>query len=436
MTDKKKKVALVAVRYGIDINGGAEFHCRMLAERLTDRFDVEVLTTTVKDYVKGGNSYPIGSELINGVTVRRFAVPEFDNVKEYRASKRNRLPKRVRKILARLRLLSPLSSVFPVWKWRLQDDIRHIKSSVFYSEDMIRFIKERKNDYDAIIVLTADYAPFYYTAIDAGEKMLAIPTLHNASVSYRVSLTEAFSKIKYVGFNTGEEQRLARRIFGKALKANGILSVGIDQVDPAPWKEVKARYNLPDRYICFVGRVCNEKVGRLTFYYDLYRKKYGDSTPPMVMVGGTFGDVKLPEGVIYTGFVTDAEKRAIMAHATVFVNPSRFESLSLVVLEALNDKVPVLVNGHCAVLKEHCIKSGGAVKYYTDRKSFISNLHEILTDDDQRQFMAEKGYIYYRENYNWDLIMGRLYDAISFVSGNNTQICNNTEICSNTENRG
>ena len=31
---KKEKVAFVVVRYGKNINGGAEYHCQMLAERL------------------------------------------------------------------------------------------------------------------------------------------------------------------------------------------------------------------------------------------------------------------------------------------------------------------------------------------------------------------------------------------------------------------
>ena len=32
----RKKIAFVVVRYGMEINGGAEFHCRMLAERLAN----------------------------------------------------------------------------------------------------------------------------------------------------------------------------------------------------------------------------------------------------------------------------------------------------------------------------------------------------------------------------------------------------------------
>ena len=63
----KEKIAFVVVRYGKDINGGAEYHCRMLAERLVNDYDVEVLTTCVKNYVTGENEYPEGKETLNGV---------------------------------------------------------------------------------------------------------------------------------------------------------------------------------------------------------------------------------------------------------------------------------------------------------------------------------------------------------------------------------
>ena len=53
---KKEKVAFVVVRYGKNINGGAEYHCQMLAERLVSDYDVEVLTTCVRDVATAGNN--------------------------------------------------------------------------------------------------------------------------------------------------------------------------------------------------------------------------------------------------------------------------------------------------------------------------------------------------------------------------------------------
>ena len=62
--------------------------------------------------------------------------------------------------------------------------------------------------------------------------------------------------------------------------------------------------------------------------------------------------------IVATGFVSDAEKAAIVRHATVMVNPSHLESLSLLMLEAMASRVPVLVNGRsevCLLYTSRCV---------------------------------------------------------------------------------
>ena len=68
------KLAVVAQRYGADINGGAELHARYIAERLARHAEVEVVTTCARDYVSWRNELPPGLEHVNGVPVRRFPV--------------------------------------------------------------------------------------------------------------------------------------------------------------------------------------------------------------------------------------------------------------------------------------------------------------------------------------------------------------------------
>ena len=50
------KLAFVVQRYGADIAGGSEMHCRQLAERLSSRHDITVLTTCARDYVTWENA--------------------------------------------------------------------------------------------------------------------------------------------------------------------------------------------------------------------------------------------------------------------------------------------------------------------------------------------------------------------------------------------
>ena len=68
------KLAFVVQRYGLEINGGAELHCRWVVEHLKKYCESEVLTTRAYDYITWKNHYPEGEENINGVSVRRFPV--------------------------------------------------------------------------------------------------------------------------------------------------------------------------------------------------------------------------------------------------------------------------------------------------------------------------------------------------------------------------
>lgn len=44
----KDRIAFAVQRYGLEVNGGAEYHCRILAEHLSGRYEVDILTSQGK----------------------------------------------------------------------------------------------------------------------------------------------------------------------------------------------------------------------------------------------------------------------------------------------------------------------------------------------------------------------------------------------------
>ncbi|MDQ9822619.1 glycosyltransferase family 1 protein, partial [Acinetobacter sp. 163] len=93
-------------------------------------------------------------------------------------------------------------------------------------------------EYKAFIPINISYPLAYYVAISVPEKTLLIPTMHYESSTFRAIYSKVFTRVAYIGFNTGAEQSLAEHIFSrKRMSAHGIISVGIEQSVDADWKE-------------------------------------------------------------------------------------------------------------------------------------------------------------------------------------------------------
>src|SRR3954469_23898051 len=68
------KLACVIHRFGADIAGGSEGHCRLVAEHLAARHDVTVVTTCAHDHITWAHHYPPGESRAGAIRVLRFPV--------------------------------------------------------------------------------------------------------------------------------------------------------------------------------------------------------------------------------------------------------------------------------------------------------------------------------------------------------------------------
>lgn len=412
----KKKIAFVIIRYGADVNGGAELHCRMLAERLVPYYNVEVLTSTIRIFGDPGQNYPAGTEVDNGVTVRRFPAQPVDGANYGLFRNRCKRARRLRQYLHAVGLLRPISSLHPIWTFGAEQELRYFLSQEGHTPELLEHIAAHHEEYTALIFMNFYYGQAVLGSVIAPEKSILVPMAHPDKPLYYSMNAPMFTRVRHIAFNTPAEERLCRSVFGRALAPSSILGTGIEEAAPADWEQVRAKYGLPARYVLYLGRVTKPKIDRLLPNYERYLRRYGDHQATLVLTGGIDPDIRRPENpsILFTGYVSDEEKSAIVRHATVMVNPSPMESLSLLMLEAMQNRIPLLINGRSEVMKDHC-KLSGAAWWYNNAGDFCRKLHRLLSDPELCRSMGENGPDYVRKNYDWEVIIPKLRALIESI---------------------
>ena len=94
--------------------------------------------------------------------------------------------------------------------------------------------------------------------------------------------------------------------------------------------------------------------------------------------------------------------------------PSRFESLSLVLLEGWNHGVTALVNGHCSVLKGQARRADGAL-YYHNYDEFARALEYLLAHPDIARQLGRQGLDYVNREYRWPHVVAQIDELLARV---------------------
>ncbi len=379
------KIACVVHRYGTDIAGGSEAHCRQLAERLSANHQVTVLTTCAQDYVTWANAYPPGRSRINEVDVLRFPV---------------RRPRR-------LKAFADLS-----------DEVFDARAPVERQEEWFRengpdtpalldHLRSHGGSYDLVLFWSYRYYTAYFGLPIVADRAVLVPTAEEDPAITLDVLETYFQMARGYLFLTPEEEELVSRRAGRRLAPAAVIGAGLEAPRPTDKRQALERLRIPEAFLLYVGRVDHNKgCGTLFEYFQQHLSEGGRDTT-LVLAGPAKISVPFHPRIRALGFVEDGVRDALLEHARALVVPSPYESLSIALLEAWNHGVPTLVNGDCAVLKGQVRRANGGL-YYRSPKEFSAALDWLLTHPNEGRAIGQQGRAYVDREYRWPVVVERV----------------------------
>jgi glycosyltransferase involved in cell wall biosynthesis len=375
------RIAFVVQRYGLEINGGAELHCRWIVEHLQKHAGVEVLTTKAADYLTWRNHYIRDVEEINGITVRRFPVV------------RPRNPARFGRIQDHL--LRQEHGQADELSWLDEEGPR--------SPALIQHIKDRRDEFNYFVFFSYRYYHSYWGIKAVPRKSILVPTAEQDPVIGLGIFRELFRTPRAIIYNSVEEREMINDVSQNGHIPGDVVGVGTEISGNFSGESFRRRYGLRGPYIIYLGRIDENKGCHKLFEYFARYIKDSDADIKLVLAGSTVMQVPYHPDILYLGFMNEREKFDALDGAELLVMPSFYESLSMVVLEAWALGIPVLANALCDVLRGQCLRSNGGL-FYESYPEFREALGLLLGSPRLRRSLGENGRRYFQANYTWDII--------------------------------
>lgn len=168
----------------------------------------------------------------------------------------------------------------------------------------------------------------------------------------------------------------------------------------APQLELFRKFGIEKPYILFVGNIEPRKnLTRVLQAFDLLKKEQG-IPHQLVLAGGqgwkneeihaTVQTLFSAKDIVFTGYVSDVEKNTLYQSAEALVFPSLYEGFGIPPLEAMHFGCPVVCS-NAASLPEVCGDAAAMVDAY-QVESIASGLWDVLSDEDYRLKLIQKGY--------------------------------------------
>jgi glycosyltransferase involved in cell wall biosynthesis len=415
------KFAFVTPRYGADISNGAEHACRLLAEQLSHRHNVDVLTTCARDPLTWANEYTEGADRVRGVLVRRFAVNQPHDRESFRE-------------------LTSLMAGMPHGR---EDEEEWVRCLGPTSAGLIEHLKRQHRSYDAVVFFSLWHATTVFGVRAAPDRSILFPYLQHHHVLRFGLWHDVLASVNAIGYMSPAERDLMRAYMRMQLTEE-FVGLGVDMpaqqtyprhqqdpaddlspqdgeeqtgepatADPSPAPDhlngrgvlFRRRHRLYGPFVLYGGRVeADNGSEEMLEYYDQYVAKNGDT--PLVLMGVKLIKVPEPPYVRLAGVLPDRERMIAYEAAEVSLIPEPDDLLAMNVLESFAVGTPVVATARNAAAVDHCRRANAGL-YYTNGEEFTEALTLLLNDARLRQRLGDNGHRYVREHYRWEAVLGR-----------------------------
>jgi len=410
------KFAFITPRYGADLSTGAEHVCRLLAQQVSERHDVEVLTTCAANPATWKNEYAEGADRIRRVLVRRFAVSQPHDRSAF-AQLSNRL------------FTEPHTR---------GDEIDWTRQLGPSAPGLIEHLSRQHRSYDVLVF----FSLWHHTTVEglqiAPDRSVLFPYIQLCP-ALRFSLwTELLNQVRGVGYVSVSERRLARAYLRATPHAEELVGIGIDpppqqayprhQQDPAdalvadddlggetvpveePYLHMRGvpfrrRHRLYGSFALYGGRIGTDNgCEEMLEYFDGYAQQQPDAA--LVLMGVKMMKLAEEPYVRLAGVLPERERMVAYEAADVTLAPASDDLLAQPLLESMAVGTPVLANAANQAALEHCRRANGGL-YYANREEFAEALRLIMTNTRLRDTLGDNGRRYVQQHYRWENVLAR-----------------------------
>lgn len=385
-------IAIVTPWWSEEALGGAEFLARQLVEQFQRRGRrVEVLTTCGRDAFSdwAEDFFEPGSVQQKDLAVRRFSL---DPRNEDRFAQ-------IYSWLSAHRILSP-----PL-------EMEFLSNSV-NSRDLCSYIREHRDQY-VFCFLPYLYGTTYFGVQAAADRAIVIPCLHNEPTAYFEAFGQMMASARGIWFLSEPESYFARTLYAIHAVKTRVVGAGMDFCGRGDGDAFRRRHAIEGPYVLFAGRrVPGKGFGLLLDCFMPFRERHDNWTLVLAGPGHAIRPDAGDPGILDLGFAAKQELWDAMAGATVFCQPSRYESFSYVLMEAWTQETPALVNAECEVLRWQCEMAGGGL-WFAGRQGFKDALLYLQNRPGEARRIGRQGADYVARNLRWADAMDRADELLS-----------------------